>query len=301
MTVWSHINGALESYWRRNYLTGGILQGPQQTWQGLQHLEHALAMPAVAAIVLFVVGTVVLARMGETALAVALPLLWIEMFVAASLRRYPFLDQRTFHFVLVPSVGLAAVGAFGIVLEIWRRVKIVGFMVGVLIAALFGAGVVPIRQSVAFPNEDARAQTQYVAKSMRSSDVVLVNSSANWGFAYYWPRGRVRTLRSAVVANGFVAEVAGLDAVYASGRTRAAVLRALRVALDRQHRTGPRSRIFIVRSHVIRYENDAWTNAFSVLHVHPLSIPVGPEPLLLVEPADQHVHPAPKLSPNESR
>jgi hypothetical protein len=294
VTVWSHINGALESYWRRNYLTGGILQGPQQTWHRLQHLEHALAMPALVAIVLFVVGTVLLARMGETALAVALPLLWIEMFVAASLRRYPFLDQRTFHFVLIPSVGLAAVGAFGIVLEIWRRVPIAGLIVGGLIAALFGLGVAPVRQRPAFTNEDARAQTQYVAKSMTSSDVVLVNSSANWGFAYYWPHGHVRTFRSAVVANGFVAEVAGIDAVYASGRTRAAVLRALRVALDRQHRTGPRSRLFIVRSHVNRYENDAWTRAFSRLRVHPLSIPVGHEPLLLVTPADQHLHPAPQ-------
>ena len=294
VTVWSHINGALESYWRRNYLTGGILQGPQQTWHRLQHLEHALAMPALVAIVLFVAGTVQLARMGETALAVALPLLWIEMFVAASLRRYPFLDERTFHFVLVPSVGLAAVGAFGIVLEIWRRAPIAGFMVGVLVAGLFGLGVLPVRQSLAFTDEDTRAQTQYVAKSMSSSDVVLVNSSANWGFAYYWPHGRVRTLRSAVVANGFVAEVAGIDAVYASDRTRAAVLRALGVALDRQHRTGPRSRIFIVRSHVDEYENDAWTHAFSRLHVHPLSIPVGPERLLLIAPGDQHLHPAPQ-------
>ncbi len=300
VTVWSHISGALEIYWRRDYLTGGILQGPQQTWHRLQHLEHALAMPAVVAIVLFVVGTVVLARMGETALAVALPLLWIEMFVAASLRRYPFLDQRTFHFVLVPSVGLAAIGAFGIVREIWRRVPIAGLMIGALVAALFGLGVVPVRQSVAFTSEDARAQTQFVAKSMRSSDVVLVNSSANWGFAYYWPHGRVRTLRSAVVANGFVAEVAGLDAVYASGRTPAAVFRALRVALDRQRRTGSRSRIFIVRSHITRYENDAWTSAFSRLHVHPLSIPVGPEPLLLVAPADQHLHPAPQQLPSAS-
>ena len=76
--------------------------------------------------------------------------------------------------------------------------------------------------------------------------------------------------------------VAGLDAVYASDRTRAAVSDALRVALDRQQRIGPPSRIFIVRSHVTRSENDAWTSAFSTLHVHPLSIPVGPEALLLI-------------------
>jgi hypothetical protein len=180
------------------------------------------------------------------------------------------------------------------VLEIWRRVPIAGLMVGVLTTALFGVGIAPVRRSPAFTNEDAQAQTQYVAKSMTSSDIVLVNSSANWGFAYYWPHGHVRTLRSAVVANGFVAEVAGIDAVYASGRTRAAVLRALRVALDRQHRAGSRSRLFIVRSHVNRYENDAWTRAFSRLRVHPLSIPVGQEPLLLVTPADQHLHPAPQ-------
>jgi hypothetical protein len=286
VTVSSHINSAVENYWRDSYLSGGTLHALQQTWNRLQTLEHALAMPAVVGIVLFVVGTVVLERIRETALAVAVPLLWIEMFVAASLRRYPFLDQRTFYFVLIPSIGVVAVGVVGVVFKISRRVPVAGVTIAVLVAVLFGFGVAPFWQNLGLTaTEDSRAQTQYVASNLGPSDIVLVNSSANWGFAYYWPHGRVVTRRSAVVANGFLAEVGDIDAVYASGRTRAAVLAALRQALDRQHHNGPRSQIYVVRSHVTISENGEWTHAFAVLHLHPRSICVGPEPLLIIEPA----------------
>lgn len=285
VTVAPHINRALENYWRPSYLSGGIPQGLQQTWHRLQHLEHALAMPAFVGIVLFVVGVLTLERMRETALAVALPLLWTEMFVAASLHRYPFLDQRTFYFVLLPSVGVIAVGVVGGVFEIARRVPVAGAAIGVLVAVLFGLGVAPFWQNLGFaPKEDARAQTQYVASTLGPSDIVLVSSSANWGFAYYWPHGHVLTRRSAVFASGFLAQVGDVDAVYASGRTRAAVLAALGAALDRQHNNGPRSRIYVVRSHVTVSEKEEWTHAFAVLHVHPRSICVGPEPLLVIEP-----------------
>jgi MFS family permease len=285
VTVLSHINGALEKYWRLSYLSGGTVQALQQTWNRLQHQEHALAMPALVGIVLFVVGILTLARMRETALAVAVPLLWIEMFVAASLRRYPFLDQRTFYFVLIPSIGVIVVGVVGVVFEISRRVPVAGVTTGVLVTVLFGLGAAPFWQKLGLPTkEDSRAQTQYVASTLGPSDIVLVSSSANWGFAYYWPRGHVLTRRSAVVATGFLAEVGDIDAVYASDRTRAAVLAALRAALDRQHHNGPRSRVYIVRSHVTVSERDEWTHAFAVLHVHPRSICVGPEPLLIIEP-----------------
>lgn len=286
VTVSSHINSAVKNYWRASYLSGGTLHAIQQTWERLQHQEHALAMPAVVGIVLFVVGTVAIARMRETALAIAVPLLWIVMFVAASLRRYPFLDQRTFYFVLIPTIGVVAVGVIDIVFEISRRVPVAGITIAVLVAVLFGLGVAPFWRKLGFSaKEDSRAQTKYVASHLGPSDIVLVSSSANWGFAYYWPHGRVLTRRSAVVANGFVAEVGDIDAVYASGRTRAAVLAALREALDRQHHNGPRSQIFIVRSHVLDSEKGEWTHAFAVLHVQPRSICVGPEPLLIIEPA----------------
>jgi hypothetical protein len=286
VTVSSHINSAVENYWRASYLSGGTIHALQQTWHRLQRLEHGFAMPAVVGIVLFVAGTVTLARMRETALAIAVPLLWIEMFVAASLRRYPFLDQRTFYFVLIPSIGVVAVGVVGLVFEFSRRVPAAGVTIAVLVAVLFGLGVAPFWQKFGVSaNEDSRAQTQYVARNWGPTDIVVVSSSANWGFAYYWPHGRVVIRRNAVVANGFLAEVGDIDAVYASGRTRAAVLAALGDALDRQRHNGPRSQIFIVRSHVTGSEKGEWTHAFAVLHVHPRTICVGPEPLLIIDAA----------------
>jgi hypothetical protein len=148
VTVLPHVNSALENYWRHSYLTGGVWQEFQQAWHRLHDLQTGLAMPRLVGIVLFVVGTVTLARMRETALAVALPLLWIEMFVAGSLRRYPFLDQRTFHFVLIPSVAVVAVGVVGVVFEISRRVPIAGVTIGVLVAVLFSLGVAPSWQTL---------------------------------------------------------------------------------------------------------------------------------------------------------
>jgi hypothetical protein len=284
VAVLPHVNKALENYWKSSYLTGGPLRALDQSWQRVQHLDHALAMPAVVAIGLFGVGIGTLVRMRETALAIALPLLWIEMFVAGSLRRYPFLDQRTFHFVFIPSVAVAAVGVVGVVFEISRRVPFLGVTVALLVTVLFGLGVAPSWRTLGIAQEDPRAPTQYVSKIIGSSDVVLVSSAANWGFAYYWPHGHVLTRRSDTVANGFVAEVADINAVYASDRTRPTVLIALREALARQLHAGPRSLIFIVRSHVGRSESDAWTHAFAVLDLRPRSIHVGPEPLLVIDP-----------------
>ncbi len=288
VTVLPHINIALRNYWRASYLTGGPFQALHESWHRLQGLEHALAMPGLVVILLFALGAVALARMRETAIVLAVPFLWIEMFVLGRLRRYPFLDQRTFHFVLIPTVAVIAIGVASGVVEISRRRPLAGALTAAVLALAFGLGVVPSWHELGIEHEDARADA-VCGEAQRVSDVVLVSSHANWGLAYYWPHGHVLTRRSEKFANGFVAEVADINAVYASDRTRATVLLALHKALDRQHHAGSRSRIFIVRSHVESAERDAWSHAFAVLHLRPRSIHLGPEPLLVIDPAKSTV------------
>ena len=245
-----HANSALTNFWRAAYLTGGPLHTLGQSWTRLHKFSSGLAMPAFVFIALFVVGIVALVRMRATAVAIAVPFLWIEVFVAASLGKYPFLDQRTSHFVLIPTVAVVAIGAVWMLFELARRVPAAGVVLAALMVVLFFYGVAPWWRVFSVPYEDVRTQTEYVARSMNPTDIVVVNSSGNWGFAYYWPHDTVFASKNNGVATGFVMGVHNPNVIMAGGRGAATVTAVLRDALTRQKRAGPNSRIFIVRTHV---------------------------------------------------
>jgi hypothetical protein len=74
-----------------------------------------LSLPTIAFVALVVAGCVALARLGHRVPAIAVAVLWVEMIGAGALRRYPFLDLRTSHFLVVVSLVCAAVGAVAVV------------------------------------------------------------------------------------------------------------------------------------------------------------------------------------------
>ena len=97
--------------------------------------------------------------------------------------------------------------------------------------------------------EDVRSPTLAVADRRTADDVILVSSSARYGFSYYWPHGHV-VFHSDTSGQGFWPEVSGLGAIYARGRTNDDVLAALRTAVERWHAAPAGSRLLIVRTHV---------------------------------------------------
>jgi hypothetical protein len=138
LVILPHDNTALRSYWKAYYLPerGRLLLSV--AWQRLERLAPVLAMPAWLLVALVVVGMIVLAGFGRPSVALAVPILWAEMLMAGVGNKYPFLDQRTSHFILILSLTIAAIGVAGIVAIAAARSRV---LAGVLIVgAAFGFG-----------------------------------------------------------------------------------------------------------------------------------------------------------------
>jgi hypothetical protein len=276
-------NDKLRDYWDRYYLNGSPLHILHMSWTRLSALDPALGMRAIVFVALFVVGLAVLVIMRARAVAIAAAVLWIEMVLAGRLRIYPFLDQRTSQFLLVASLVVCAIGAAGLVFAAYRWSRIVGALVAVVLAVGFASGFHTHVRALNIPHEDARGQTTYVASHRRANDVVLVNQAGAFAFSYYWPHGSISIENDQSLAQGFFTRVSGLDVLYASGRTDADVLAALREAAGRLRAAGPGSHLFVVRSHLNSGEVLAWRHAFATLDLHARSIHTGVEPLLEVD------------------
>ena len=253
-----------------------------QSWARLDKLSTLLAMPAWVFIVLFVVGIVALVRLHATAVAIAVPFLWIEMSIVARFDKYPFLDRRTFHFVLIPTVAVIAIGVVWVVVKLARMVPVAGMLLAVLVGAMFVHGIAPSWHEFGVPHEDVRAQTAYVAHHMQPNDIVIVNINGSYGFAYYWPRDPVSASRTTIAA-GFVMDVHNPN-VLVAGFGRNSVLATLRKAIRLQRQSGSGSRVFIVLSHMLPADKSMWSDAFLALQVHPRVVTVGVEPLHVIDP-----------------
>ena len=98
------LNPRLKDFWAWHYLSGTPIDVVRDSWDRLAAIPVQLAMPVPVFIRLFLAGIGVLLSLRSRALAMALPFLWIEMAVAGRLRKYPYLDVRTSHFLLIVLV-----------------------------------------------------------------------------------------------------------------------------------------------------------------------------------------------------
>jgi hypothetical protein len=215
-----------------------------------------LAIPLVGA------GLITIFRLGRPATAVAAAVLWPEMLALSALKRYPFLDLRTSTFLFAITAVVAAIGVVGLcsLLRPWLRGGLAAALAAVAVAA-FVIHALPYVRSHRIPVEDVRDQARYVAAHAARDDVILVNLSSNWGFAYYWPTGEPSRSPDTAVLQGYVAYLrAQPGIVVARDRNLAAVDAALSRALTmaRRHSCAV---IWLVRSHVRPAEARAWTLA----------------------------------------
>jgi hypothetical protein len=283
--VLPHDNKRLRDYWRPFYLTGTPIDVVSKAWHRFAELRTSLGVPAVVAFALFGLGVAALVARRHVALAIAVAVLWLEMFVLGTASIYPFLDARTSHFVLVVSLVTAAIGFVGLVLATVQHRR--GLALGVALAAvaLLAFGARHDIRHFADHREDSRAQARYVAAHRNARDVVVISVSGNYGFTYYWPGREHKEYRhSSRAGAGFFARVDGINAVFATDRTPAAVFETMRVAIAHWQTLGGTGRIWIVRSHVGREELEAWSEALRVLQLRPVAATQGHEPLLVADP-----------------
>ncbi len=266
-------NKKLETYWRRYYLAGTYSM-LRSAWVRLERLDASLAVPALLFVGVFIMGIVALYGMGERTLAVAVPALWLEMMMLGRLRRYPFLDLRTSHFLLVASFVVAAVGASVALVTIGRRNTWIGITLGLALSGGFLYGALPQVDKAKIHLEDVRSPTRYVEQHRRPGDEVVVSHAASPGFSYYWPHAHIR-FSPADLTKGFRAEADLADTTYVPDVSEKAVLASLRDAVGRAQEAGNGNRVFIVRSHLGNAEKRSWSLAFHKLDVRPRIIPAG--------------------------
>ena len=218
--------------------------------------------------------------------------MWLEMAIIGRLERYPFLDLRTSQFLLVSSVFVVALGAVGVVLAVGRVVSMVARPLGVVAAVVvggalavsYGIGFVPHLRTLNIPGEDVRTETQAVAAHLRPGDVLLINQSANFGSSYYWPHAKVVFQRDDS-GQHFSTRIVNLpNAIYTPTRDVPVVRESLSQAVARWHTSGPASRLFILRTHVTRHEEEAWQAALRDFDlVNDEQVIKAGDPLLLFE------------------
>jgi hypothetical protein len=255
----------LKAYWSGFYLP--VAKGLHADVEFVASRFHAVGAdfglgPAWVAIPLVVAGLVTIFRLGRPATAVAVAVLWPELLALSALRQYPFLDLRTSTFLFAITAAVAAIGLTGVCSLLRPRFG------GVLAAGLaavalvvFAAGASPYVRSRMIPNEDVRDQVRYIIAREARGNVILVNMSSNWGFAYYWPIGDPARRPGNAVLQGYEAYFPDQpDIVVARNRDLAAIDTALEraLALARQHAC---SRIWVVRTHLLAQEKLAWRAA----------------------------------------
>jgi hypothetical protein len=216
------------------------------------------------AVPLVVAGLVTMIRLSRPATALAVIVLWPEMLALSALKKYPFLNLRTSTFLFAITVVVAAIGLVGLcsLLRPWLTGWVAAGLAVVAVIA-FAIGAQPYVRSHQIPNEDVRDQALYVAAHAAPGDVILVNLSSNWGFAYYWPTGTPARRADLAVKQEYEAYFPGQPRIIvARDRDLAAVDAALSQALTRAKRHTC-ARIWLVRTHMNPSEKAAWASALS--------------------------------------
>jgi hypothetical protein len=214
---------------------------------------------------LFLAGVVTVLWLDRPATAITLAALYPEMMAISAVHKYPFLDLRTSTFLFVVTAVTAAIGVVGVcaalqpLLKEWTPVLVIA--ISVLAIAGFTVNNASYIRIHSIPAEDERAQTLYVSDHARPNDVILVNLSSNWGFAYYWTQGKAARRTDPYVAQDYEAYFPDQPRiVVAFNRTNSAVAAALSqaVAQSRQRSCSP---IWLIRTHVSSGEYAAWSSA----------------------------------------
>ncbi|MFF5229544.1 hypothetical protein [Dactylosporangium sp. NPDC000521] len=287
-------NPALAGYWSGFFPTVAGL--PSYLGTRLADLTPALGAPWQLVAAVSALGLVAVARLRRPATALALLLIPAIAVAAALAGVYPLLDQRTSHFLLVVAAAVAGIGLVRTAADLTGRLpaRTRSVVAAVLVVTALSAyatansGALLRPAAPGDPGEDVRAQVAYVASQRRPDDVIAVNMSGQFGFAYYWSHDPPLLRRGGPMATGwYVSYTAESRILVASGRDPAAVADLVAAA---ERLAGAGGRIWLVRSHVNAGERAAWQAALAGRVV--AEVAVGPEPLAVLTPVQTAGHQA---------
>lgn len=283
-----HETPLIRAYWTSHYVpTDRGLAGVRDTieYLGTPILPYlGVGAPVLGALGAVAVVTLVLTgrRVGT---ALVLPVIALEMVVAAAQKRYPLLDLRTSTFLLAGTAVLLAIGVLGLA----RLAARVHWTLGVAVAAVAAVSYVhvatPYLRFHPLPPEDARAQIRYVERHAGPDDVILVNSFAGYSYGHYAKSPAPQFPASQKAANDTIGFVVGYPrstrVIALPGRRTEDVVTGLRDARALACQA-PQPLIWIVRSHLGVADARAWH--FELLHQRVEPVRVGPELLLRYTP-----------------
>ena len=122
------------------------------------------------------------------ALAAMFPVTLVLVVAASAARKYPFGDLRTSTFWLVTAPLLMAVAVAAAARLAARADRRAPAVVAAAALAVWVPVTSPYIRTHLIPNENVRAEVDYLNAHLRPGDVVIVDYAASYGFAYYWPR-----------------------------------------------------------------------------------------------------------------
>jgi len=272
----------LTKYWYLFYMPVG--DGAGASWHffyvRLRHVRPDFGLgPSWVALPLVLAGLVTLFRVGRPMTACAIILLAPLLISLSATKKYPLLDARTSAFLIVIVVVVAAIGVVGLCVLLLRWSTAAAMAIAVAATAVFVAGAFhDVRaHTIGVEGENIRAQTNFVAAHRAPNDVILVNLTSTWGFAYYWNRGHLAWRSTEVLPMSWLATFpTQREIVVTSGRKLKDVRAALQRALATAKRTNA-AHIWVVKTHVSVNEKRAWHIAFQKMHIE--AVEPGPQGL----------------------
>jgi hypothetical protein len=241
--------------------------------------------PVWLAVPLVIAGIVTIFRLGKPATAVALAILWPVMLAVNVVRRYPFLNIRTSTFLFAITAMIAAVGLIGVcsllrpLLRQWTVAALVA--VAAAGAAAFAVNAQPFVRFHSLPNEAERQQTSYVAAHAAPDDVILVNLTTAFGFAYYWPVGQPARRTDHYVAQQYEPYFPDQPRIVVALNEKPAGVAAAVSQAVRQSVLHSCTRIWIIRTHESTAEQVEWSTALQQKRL--AAVPVGSDGLRVVQ------------------
>ncbi|MGH8913283.1 MAG: hypothetical protein ACRDZM_02060, partial [Acidimicrobiia bacterium] len=251
-------------------------------WERLGEASRAAGFGnAVVGLVLGALGLRALARLDRSRVATSVVFLVGELLLLGLLQRFPFLDNRTSHFLLVTFVVIAAVGVVHHIFELTAHSP-ASFAALTLVFSIIVATAWPNIRAHSIPDEDVRSQIRYVEAEWLPGDVLLANQSGSFGVGYYLRAGSPAFVDSENLATGWMPRFDRQDIVFAKSRTEVGIANALDQALAQVGAN--RGRLWIIRSHVVPFEAEFWHRVLTDRGLEPQLVAVGSEPLGVIEP-----------------
>lgn len=254
-------NSALRDFWLWQYPTD-VFDVPSFVASRLATIDEFFVFPSawfLVPAILIGIGIPLVRR--QWAIALFLPAAFLVQTTVAVLHRYPLLDVRTSHYLVILGSLVAMLGWLELITVLVayfrRRQRWSKFVSGAAFVAAAAAlcGLVfglnrPLIGSHPLPNYDTTHQVAYVEEHFRSGDLVLFNQLASYQLALDWTWDEPDWCPSELAWTGYdicfpdsttIAPFYSLDEAYD--------------LIDEHLEAHPGSRVWLIRSHVfVEYE-----------------------------------------------